>query len=417
MAPNAPRVCEVSRLSDFRVPPGGELIMKPLVRLCLVGIASVMLVGVLPAQEKSVKPGINDSFRDPNVKEFQGRFEVESREVFARRKEILAACELKPGDVVADLGAGTGLFTRLFAEAVGEKGRVIAVDIARKFLDHIERTSREAGLRNVETQLCTADSAELPENSVDLVFICDTYHHFEYPLKTMASVRRALKPDGRVIVIDFHRIPGVSSEWTLNHVRAGQDVFVSEIVQSGFRKVKEPEGLLKENYFVEFSKSGSPGLKPLEFPLIAGYGGVVKVAKGQEHPQPGAKAVMDVTANSSPNEVNKGLERAARLINLYGAAGYKAADVKIAVVLHGEATKAALNDEFYSARFQTERNPSLPLIKALRNHGVEIFVCGQALNFKGFPESTVADDVSIADAALTVIIRKQTVGYTFVPVP
>ena len=63
------------------------------------------------AQEKSVKPGVNDLFRDPDPKEFQGKFEIESREVFARRKEIVAACQLKPGLTVADIGAGTGLFT------------------------------------------------------------------------------------------------------------------------------------------------------------------------------------------------------------------------------------------------------------------------------------------------------------------
>ena len=118
------------------------------------------------AQDKSVKPGINDSFRDPDPKEFQGKFEIESREVFARRKEIVAACQLKPGLTVADIGAGTGLFTRMFSDAVGKEGRVIAVDISQKFLDHIQKTSRDAGLQNVETLLCTADSTELPAESV-----------------------------------------------------------------------------------------------------------------------------------------------------------------------------------------------------------------------------------------------------------
>ena len=128
------------------------------------------------------------------MKEFIGRFEVESREVFARRHEIVAACQIKPGQTVADIGAGTGLFTRLFSDAVGKDGRVIAVDISQKFLDHIQATSREAGQRNVDTLLATADSTELPPESVDVAFICDTYHHFEFPLKTMASLQRCLSP-------------------------------------------------------------------------------------------------------------------------------------------------------------------------------------------------------------------------------
>lgn len=212
------------------------------------------------SQEMNVNPGINDSFRDPDVAEFIGRFEVESRELFARRREIVAACQIKSGQTVADIGAGTGLFTRLFSEAVGKNGRVIAVDISQKFLDHIKATSREAGQKHVDTQLATADSTGLPPKSVDIAFICDTYHHFEFPLKTMASLQRALKPGGRVILVDFRRIPGTSSDWVLNHVRAGQEVFEAEIIKSGFEKVSEEPDLLRENYFVVFqeNKAGEP---------------------------------------------------------------------------------------------------------------------------------------------------------------
>ena len=66
-----------------------------------------------------MRPGINDSFKDPNVKEFVERFEIESREVFAKRDEILKACGIKEGQTLADIGAGTGLFTRMFSKAVG----------------------------------------------------------------------------------------------------------------------------------------------------------------------------------------------------------------------------------------------------------------------------------------------------------
>ena len=97
------------------------------------------------AQEESVKPGINDAFKNPSVDEFIGRFEIESREVFAHREAIVKACGIKPGMTMADVGAGTGLFTRLFAAAVGEKGRVYAVDIAPKFVAHIEESARKAG--------------------------------------------------------------------------------------------------------------------------------------------------------------------------------------------------------------------------------------------------------------------------------
>ena len=206
------------------------------------------------AQEKSVKPGINDPFKDPDVKEFRGKFEVESREVYAQREKIVAACKVKPGMVVADVGAGTGLFTRLLAKEVGPTGQVYAVDIAPKFLEHIRASCRDAGVRNVTPVLCGPDSTDLPPDSVDLVFVCDTYHHFEFPQRTLASLHRAIRPGGRLVVVDFVRIPGKSSDWVLGHVRAGQEVVEREIAAAGFEKVGEVKDLLKENYIVVFTR-------------------------------------------------------------------------------------------------------------------------------------------------------------------
>jgi ubiquinone/menaquinone biosynthesis C-methylase UbiE len=221
---------------------------------CLLLLAFLAFVAApVYAQEKSVRPGINKPYENPDINESVKRFESENREVFAKRKEIVAACKLAPGMAVADVGAGTGLFTRLFAAEVGPQGRVYAVDIARKFVEHIEQTSKEAGLKNVTGIVCTPTSAELPPNSVDLVFLCDSYHHFEYPRKTMASIHRALRPGGQLILVDYSRIEGKSPDWLLKHLRAGQEVFTKEIEAAGF-KVVDHAGFLKENYLVRFEK-------------------------------------------------------------------------------------------------------------------------------------------------------------------
>jgi ubiquinone/menaquinone biosynthesis C-methylase UbiE len=229
-----------------------------------VAISAILFatVCIAVAQEKSVKPGINDPFQNPDVEKFAKTFEGESREVFTQRQKVLEACRFKPGMVVADIGAGTGLYTRLFAKAVGVDGQVLAVDIAPKFLEHIQKTCRAAGLKNVTPVLCEPDSVNLPPNSVDVAFICDTYHHFEFPEKTMLSLHRALKPGGRVIVVDFHRIPGKSSDWVLGHVRAGQDVVEKEIASCGFKKTDEVKDLLKENYLVVFTKAAKEDAPP-----------------------------------------------------------------------------------------------------------------------------------------------------------
>jgi intracellular sulfur oxidation DsrE/DsrF family protein len=153
------------------------------------------------------------------------------------------------------------------------------------------------------------------------------------------------------------------------------------------------------------------------FPIIPNVGGVVPLPKAAEQPRKGAKVVFDITANAKAAEVNKGLERVARLLNLYGAAGLKASDVKVVLVLHGEATRSVLADDAYKARFGADRNPNLPVLRDLQKAGVVVFVCGQALAYKGFKESEVARDIPVALAALTVIVNRQADGYAYIPVP
>lgn len=220
----------------------------------IVGLGlCVLLSASLAGQEKSVRPGINKPFEDPDVPGFIDAFEKNGREIYDCRKEILEACKIKPGMAVADIGAGTGLFTRTCAPLVGVKGKVYAVEIARKFLDHIKKTCDDKGITNVGYVRCTQTSAELPANSIDLAFICDTYHHFEFPHKTMASIHKALKPGGHVVLIDFHRIKGESTDWVLGHVRAGQDIVAKEIAESGFKQVEEKK-FMKQSYFLRFEK-------------------------------------------------------------------------------------------------------------------------------------------------------------------
>lgn len=160
-----------------------------------------------------------------------------------------------------------------------------------------------------------------------------------------------------------------------------------------------------------------PAPVKLQFPIIPQHGGVLPRPQAVEQPRAGVKVVFDTTADARSTDVNKGLDRVARLLNLYGAADLQAADVRIAIVLHGEATKTALSHAAYQEHFGVEQNPNLPLIQDLKRAGVEVFVCGQALNYKGFADGEVADGIPIAAAALTVVINKQTDGYAYLPVP
>ena len=159
----------------------------------------------------------------------------------------------------------------------------------------------------------------------------------------------------------------------------------------------------------------TPTAKKLVYPIIPNVGGVVPLPDAAEQPRSGAKVVFDITADAKATDLNKGLERVPRLLNLYGSAGRKASDVKIALLLHGEATKSVLADSSYKVRFGADKNPNLAVIGELRKAGVEVFVCGQALAYKGFEASEVAEGIKVASAALTVVINKQTDGYSYVP--
>ncbi len=364
------------------------------------------------SQEKSVRPGINDPFQNPDVKKYEATFEGESREVFSQRKEILKAVGLKPGVAIADIGAGTGLYTRLFAEEVGEKGKVYAVDIAEKFLEHIAKRTKEAGVKNVTTVLCKPHSAELPANSIDVAFLCDTYHHFEFPYRSTASIHSALKPGGRLVLIDFKRIPGTSREFIVGHVRAGQEVFEKEIIEVGFTKLKEEKELgLKENYFVVFQKVAKA---KFVFPVIEGYGGVVSLPAAVEQPAKGTKVVIDATAVAKDaGKPAPGLERAATLLNLAGAAGLKAADVEVVVVLHGQATFAALTDD--AAKAAGHPNPNGVLIERLAKAGVRVLVCGQSLERNGLDPKAVRPGVTVAASAISAVVNLQQKGFAMIP--
>ncbi|MEO1615017.1 MAG: methyltransferase domain-containing protein [Planctomycetota bacterium] len=209
------------------------------------------------SNEQSVKPGINDKFIDPdlNVEEWLARFEIESREVYSARARVLEVCDFKPGQRIADIGAGTGFYSRLFADAVGETGWIYSVDIVPKFLEHINKQARKDGITNLTCVLCTDRSTRLPPESVDGAFLCDTYHHFEFPPQTLASLYQAMKPGGKLVLIDFERIEGQSSDFIMGHVRAGKETFRTEIMQAGFEFAGEErvEGF-EENYLLVFRK-------------------------------------------------------------------------------------------------------------------------------------------------------------------
>ncbi len=210
---------------------------------------------------KGADKSLNKSFEDPDLKvdDFVQRFENEDRDIYRNRRAILERVDLKQGDSVADIGAGTGLFTRLFAEKVGGQGTVYAVDIAKPFLDRIAADAEVNGTSQIKTVLGGQDSTNLTPGSIDAAFLCDTYHHFERPEPMLKSIHAALRPGGRLVIVEFDRREGVSTEFILNHIRASQADFKAEIAAMGFEEIVggDPPPL-KENFLAVFRKVERP---------------------------------------------------------------------------------------------------------------------------------------------------------------
>jgi ubiquinone/menaquinone biosynthesis C-methylase UbiE len=222
---------------------------RPLLWLLSLAFVTTPLVA-----EQNVNPGINRHYEDPNVTQWRGVFERDGREVWDRRVDIIRHLRLQPGYRVADVGAGTGFFTALMAREVGSGGLIYAVDIARNFVNASVQRARDHGLDNVVGIVNDQHSVQLPPDSVDLVFISDTYHHFEYPQDMLRSIHAALRAGGELVVIDFRRIPGVSSGWVLRHVRAGEPRVTAEIEAAGFT-LTERLDFMQTQYYLRFRKS------------------------------------------------------------------------------------------------------------------------------------------------------------------
>ena len=203
--------------------------------------------------EQNVAPGINDHYRDANVEQWRSIFEREGREIWDHRHDIMEALDLKPGMKVADIGAGTGFLTLMFAQKVGPKGHAYAVDISANFIEGIKQRAKEAGLSNITGVVNNSRSVMLPDSSIDLAFISDTYHHFEFPQTTMATIHAALKPQGELIVIDFRKLPGISSSWVMGHVRASKQEVIKEIESAGFILTEEKK-FMQGQFYLRFKK-------------------------------------------------------------------------------------------------------------------------------------------------------------------
>ncbi len=165
------------------------------------------------------------------------RLEAPARLANLQPAELVARLEIPSGSTVIDLGTGTGTLLKDLSAAVGTKGRVLAEDIHADFLDRARAQAAKSGLQNIDFVLGTDVDPKLPAGAADLVVVLDAYHHFDYPERMLAAIKRSLRPGGRLAIIEYHKKRGameVDPDFALTHIRAGADQVVREVKASGY---------------------------------------------------------------------------------------------------------------------------------------------------------------------------------------
>jgi ubiquinone/menaquinone biosynthesis C-methylase UbiE len=183
-------------------------------------------------------------------KAYIGALDDPKRDAYQKPQEVLAALNIRPGEVIADIGAGSGYFTFPLARRVGESGKVYAVDVSPDMILQINRRIRDLRSTNVVSVLSDADDPLLPSASVDRFFFCDSWHHIENQPKYLSQIKKLLKPRGEIVMIDFHK-----KELPVGpplRMKIAREDLIRQMNDNGFRLTRE-HTFLPYQYFLVFT--------------------------------------------------------------------------------------------------------------------------------------------------------------------
>ena len=205
--------------------------------------------GLLAAQNKKLTMEEMHQLHQDS-KAYIAYLEDPQRDVYQKPDEVIAALDLRKGETIADIGAGSGYFTFRLSSPVGEKGRIYAVDTSPEMILHMNQRIRDMKLKNIVTVLSTPDDPLLSDGSIDRFFICDTWHHIQNQTQYLALMKKMLKSGGQVIMIDFQKKEtpmGAPME-----LRIAREDLVRQMESNGFKLAKE-HTFLPYQYFLVFT--------------------------------------------------------------------------------------------------------------------------------------------------------------------
>src|SRR5262245_14019454 len=182
-------------------------------------------------------------------KSYIGALEDPKRDAYQKPQDVMGALGLRPGEVITDIGAGSGYFTFRLAHHVGHTGKIYAVDVSPNMILHINRRIRESKATNVVSILADPDDPLLPDASVNRFFFSNSWHHIENQTKYLSLMKKMLKPGGEIIMIDFHKkeLPvGPPME-----MKIAREDLIKQMESNGFRLTREHTSLPYQ-YFLVF---------------------------------------------------------------------------------------------------------------------------------------------------------------------
>ena len=214
-------------------------------------LAFLLIWGVTTSAVAFAQHG-QDQRRPADIKEYLEQLDRPERDQYQKPSQVVEALALKPGMALADLGSGSGYFTRRFVEAVTETGMVYAIDVEQEMLTYTKESLVRLHIPfTAEFILARPDSPKLPIDSADLIFVCDTYHHLENRASYFLNVKSALKPGGRIAIIDFYHDDRSGPLGFPKHHLVPRETVVEEMTKAGYKLLRE-HTFLPRQYFLEF---------------------------------------------------------------------------------------------------------------------------------------------------------------------
>jgi ubiquinone/menaquinone biosynthesis C-methylase UbiE len=243
-----------------------SLFLRTMLRHSLLIVLALLLLGAVPCPAQPdpapVGPPVYKGRRVANVMSYAGApwLERASRDEEEAPAKLIAKLAFRPGQNVADVGCGSGFYSRRIAPLVGPTGKVYGADIQPEMLRMLEESARKESIANIVPILAEPDDPKLPAGAIDWILLVDVYHELQDPDPVLAKMREALAPEGRVALVEF-RLEGSSAAHIRTEHRMSVEQVLAEWEPAGFELIELWEEMPTQHVFV-FKKSDAAAAKP-----------------------------------------------------------------------------------------------------------------------------------------------------------